>query len=104
MFKGHFASGAITGTGAAINVPLGFTPTYVEIQNITSRDELKWFKTMAAASGVKRVAAGTGSLITANGVSPYVGTGEISPGFTIGADADINVAAELLFYIAFGQD
>ena len=104
MFKGHYASGSITGTGAAINVPLGFAPTSVRIRNRTSRDTLEWDDDMAAASGNKRVAAGTGTLITVGGISPYAGTEQISRGFTIGTDADINVAAELLFYEAFGQD
>jgi len=104
MFKGHFASGSITGTGAAINVPLGFAPTLVRIRNRTSRDELTWDSAMTAGHGTKRVAAGTATAITANGISPYAGTDIASVGFTIGTDTDINVTAELLFYEAYGQD
>ena len=103
MFKGHFATGSITGTGAAINVPLGFAPTLVRIRNRTSRIRLEWDDDMTAGHGNKIVAAGTGTLITANGISPYAGTDTASVGFTIGTDS-VNVDEELLFYEAFGQD
>ena len=103
MFKGHFATGSITGTGAAINVSLGFAPTLVRIRNRTSRIRLEWDDDMTAGHGNKIVAAGTGTLITANGISPYAGTDTASVGFTIGTDS-VNVNAELLFYEAFGQD
>ena len=105
MFKGQMASGSLTGTGAAINVALGFTPTYVHIRNRTSRDELTWDSGMTAGHGTKRVAAGTATAITANGISPYAGAdGSTGKGFTIGTDADINVNAELLHYTAWSDE
>ena len=103
MFKGHFATGSITGTGAAINVPLGFAPTLVRIRNRTSRIRLEWDSDMTAGHGNKIVAAGTGTLITAAGISPFAGTSDVGAGFTIGTDS-VNTDAELLFYEAFGEE
>jgi hypothetical protein len=105
MHKGHFAQGRITGTGAVINVELGFIPETVHIRNVTSRDELFWDEGMTNGHGFKRVAAGTGTAITSNGISPYVGAlGTNARGFTIGTDADINVSAEILHYTAISSD
>jgi hypothetical protein len=103
--KGHVAIGTGTGTGAAINIELGFQPDYVHITNLTSRDELTWYKGMTAAHGLKRVAAGTGTAITSLGISMYAGVdGTTGRGFTIGADTDINVAAETYYYIAMSEE
>lgn len=105
MFKGHMAMGSITGTGAVINVELGFTPQYVHIRNRTSRDELTWDDAMTAGHGTKRVAAGTATAITSGGISPYAGSaGSAAVGFTLGTDADINADTELLHYIAISND
>jgi hypothetical protein len=41
-------------------------------------------------------------LITANGISQYVGTsGGNSQGFTIGADSDVNVSGETILWEAY---
>ena len=105
MFKGHYKTGRITATGAAINVELGFVPETVHIRNLTSRDELFWDEGMTNGHGFKRVAAGTGTAITSGGISPYVGVlGTTGRGFTIGTDADINVNTEILHYTAVLTD
>lgn len=89
--------GSVMGTGAAINVVLGFKPDHIEIINDTSSASLEKFR--GSANTTKTVAAGTRTTVTgAAGVSDYSGsTGE---GFTIPADANVNVAAQLIRYKA----
>lgn len=85
-----------TGTVAAYVFTCGFKPRYVRVINNTSGDEASWIEGMAAASAQKRVAAGTGSLVTSNGitVSDY--------GFTFGLDTDLNVTSEQVTIVAMG--
>jgi hypothetical protein len=117
MAKGQFATGTVEGTGAAINVQLGFVPSYVKVFNIdddgTLWPTIEWVTGMAAASGWKTLkvadSGSTGNLssakITSAGISTYAGTeGANSAGFTIGADADVNVDGETIVYMAFGPD
>ena len=85
-----------TGTAAAFNITTGFTPRYVRIVNETSGDVIEWYEGMADAEGYKRVAAGTGALVTTNGITP------LGYGFTVGLDTDINVTSEQLSWIAIG--
>jgi len=98
-------TGKVTGTGAEIKVSLpDFTPRKVVLRNVASGDELAFVDTMNAGEGFKRVAAGTGALITTGGVtlvyqdvlSPPVGGTPQDPGrgFLIGTDADINAVGE----------
>jgi len=92
--------GTVEGTGAAINIELGFEPDWIEVQNIDGNAAGKWSSNMPAASMVKRT-AGTFSKPTTNGISPYAGVrGTAAKGFTIGADADLNVDGETLVYVA----
>jgi hypothetical protein len=105
MFKGHVAEGMVTGTGAAITIQTGWIPSYVVLTNETSRDQLWYHSNMTAGYGVKRVAAGTATLITTGGVTPYAGSaGANAAGFTIGTDTDINVSGEILHYYAVSTD
>lgn len=88
-------TGQIIGTGAAITV-----------STVGMRVKALWLKsggvegyyqdTMADASMYKRLAAGTGSLATTNGVTPNT----THDGFQLGADADLNVAARVIDYVA----
>lgn len=104
MKNGHFATGTVEGTGAAIVVQTGFEPSEVRIDNIDGDCILYWNDAMPADSGMKTVAAGTTAHITSDGVTVYAGTaGGNSAGFTIGADSDINVSAETLVWSAKGQ-
>jgi len=84
------------GTAAAFIITVGFQPRYVHVINNTSRDEIVWFEGMADASANKRIAAGTGTLITTLGITVS------SSGFTVGLDTDINVVDEQLSWIAIG--
>lgn len=96
------ATGTVEGTGAAINIALGFKPAHIEVHNIDGDAILIWNDAMPAASGMKTVAAGTTAHITSAGISLYAGvaatTGE---GFTIGADTDVNVEAETICWTAW---
>jgi hypothetical protein len=73
-------TGSYTGTGAAINIELGFIPDYIRVINITDGDDAwEWFSSMAAASAiyqrnlVDNATSGNSSmaLITTNGISTY---------------------------------
>ncbi len=103
MSKGHLVTGAVEGTGAAINIELGFTPVRVELRNIDGLAELNWTTEDGAAKGTKRITDGTMTNLSSNGVSAYAGaSGATGKGFTIGADTDVNVSAETINYTAWG--
>lgn len=106
MHKGHFVTGSVAGTGAAINVSLGFVPQYVRAINAgAGLAEYEWFNGMTNGHALKRVTAGTLSAITSNGITPYDGTaGGDSAGFTIGADANVNISGQTIHYIAVSAD
>ena len=92
--------GTMDGTGAAIDIDLGWAPARVRVVNIesTTIEELEWFAGMANASAIKTV-TGTVSRtkITSNGITPLSGS---VLGFRIGADTDVNVAGETIVWIA----
>ena len=105
MHKGHIQNGIVTGTGAAINVSLGFIPTRVTLVNIANATTLDWQDTMPAAAGVKTIAVGTQSVILTLGVSTFPGVAGVSgAGFTIGADASLNIATNVIHWIAICSD
>lgn len=81
-------------TAAAFTITTGFKPRYVKVVNETSGDVIEWFEGMADAEGYKRVAAGTGAMVTSLGITPT------THGFTVGLDTDINVINEQLSWIA----
>ena len=79
-----------TGTVAAFTITTGFKPRYVRVVNETSGDEEAWFEGMADAEAFKRVQAGTGAMITSNGITPTAN------GFTVGLDTDIVYTSQQL--------
>lgn len=88
-------TGAVTGTGALIAVTtVGFRPRRVRILNVTGLANGEWINTMADDSVVKQITAGTMTLETSDGIIP------LANGFSIGADTDLNVSAELIHYVA----
>lgn len=102
--KGQIATGTATGTGAAINVECGFTPAAVVIINETDPGLYVWMNTFADAEMLKLV-DGTVALTfpTANGISTYAGViATNAKGFTIGADADMNGASDVIHWLAIG--
>jgi len=92
----EIVAGQFIATGAAYAVKT--LPSAVK--SLTMRVgglEATYTKTMADGSMYKRLANGTGSLVTGgNGITPS----PTHDGFTLGADADINVAGALIDYIA----
>jgi hypothetical protein len=87
--------GAFTGTGAALNVrTVGFRPKAVHVINAGGLCQAWWTERMADAAAIKQITDGTISALTSNGITP------LSNGFTLGADADLNVSGELCHYIA----
>jgi len=106
--------GTVEGTGAAINIELGFTPRYFKCFNLDDvgglAPTLEWFEGMPAASAIKTLKvvdnATTGNAssakITSNGISEYAGSdASAAVGITIGADTDVNVSGETIHFIAF---
>jgi hypothetical protein len=98
--------GTVVGTGSDIDISIPeFTPRKVVLRNVSSADEMVWVVTMPDAAGWKSVAAGTTSYVTTGGVTPREQTqldDGTTPGrgFSIGTDADMNVASEVLHYEA----
>ena len=96
-------TGTVEGTGSAINISVGFVPSYVKVQNIDSAtiESMEWWNNMPDANAIKR--AGTSSpafsKLTSNGISPY-DVATAADGFTIGADADVNASAETIVWLA----
>lgn len=111
MFKGHFAEGSVEGTGSAINVSLGFTPSYIKLYNLDdaggAAPTMEWWEGMTAAHGLKNT-TDTQEAVTSGGISQYAGSStpgsEAAVGFTIGTDSDMNATDETIFYIAFGKE
>lgn len=68
-----FVTGTVVATGAAMNVVCGFKPKKVTIHNETTNIGLEWTDSMAAAKGVKTLAAGTRSFLASAGISQYGG-------------------------------
>lgn len=74
-----------TGTVAARTFVVGFKPTYVKVVNETDRIEMEWYEGMADAEGLIRVANGTGTLVTTNGITPT------ADGFTLGLETTVYI-------------
>jgi hypothetical protein len=82
------------GTGSDLDFEkIGFSPRYVRVVNVTGNCTFEWFQTMADDSAFKQN-GGTQSLVTTNGITP------LSDGFSLGADADMNVSGEVLHVLA----
>lgn len=96
-------TGTVEGTGSAINIQCGFVPSYVKVYNYDDgATMMEWFQGMTDGHGLKSSAGATyHAKVTSNGISEYAGTeaGD-APGFTIGADADLNAAAETIYWLA----
>lgn len=96
--------GTQDGTGASIDINLGFIPDEVIVINTESAtvEELRWYKGMANASAIKTV---TGTVartkITTLGITPLGGAAtDTVKGFRIGADTDVNVSGETIVWRA----
>ena len=92
--------GKIIGSGAAINVPLGFAPRVVEIINVTNPSKHNWHSGMGDGYDLQET-NGAMSLVTSAGISAYAGSASAAPGFTIGTNSVLNTAADVLYFKAF---
>ena len=92
-------TGTYVGTGAAVDVELGFKPSHVRIINIPDRDAgLEWFDSMPDGTGVVLGAALASQ--AANGITPLDGTldGATKEGFTAGSA--VSESGKTFAYIA----
>lgn len=89
--------GTYTGTGAAVNVEIGWVPDYVTIYNITDGDIIgNWFNGMTDGTSVDVAAAVASN--AADGISDYAGSNTAKKGFTVGTDFSEN--AKVYRYVA----
>lgn len=96
----EIVTGTVEGTGAVINISLGFKPKWVRLLNVDGLVTCEWNASMPDASGLITKTAGTLSRILVGGVTPYDGVaGGAGAGFTIGTDVDINQPAETVDYV-----
>lgn len=90
-------TGTVTGTGAAIDIQLGFTPDYFKIANITDGDTIdEWWNGMDAGTSLRTTTA-VATLAT-NGITAYAGDTTHAKGVTIGTS--ISESAKVLYYMA----
>lgn len=83
--KGHYQTGTVAATGAAINVPLGFLPSFVRLLNGAADDD--WISGM-----------------TGGAVEPFTGTAAAdADGFTVTAAASTNTTGTI-YYAAWGEE
>lgn len=104
--KYGFDSGKLTADGNAVEVAVPFTPRKVKVFNKDSVVSLEWTFPMPSASGHKMVqgAPPVHSFITSDGITPLYETDLMSGntrGFEIGADSDLNVDTEELYWEAW---
>lgn len=90
--------GSFYGTGADLDVrTVGFKPKEVELIGQGGLVTGKWMESMDEGLAMKEITAGTKSMTAAGeGVTP------LSDGFRLGVDADLNVADELVHFVARG--
>ena len=91
------AVGAVIATGSAMDIDtVGFRPRLVRVVNAgaTGKSRLEWFRGMADDSAVKTITNGTVSVVTSDGITPRAN------GFTLGADANVNIADEIVHFEA----
>lgn len=89
--------GTMTGTGASLDSPaLPFDPAMVLIVNQTTVCRGLKLPTMADDDFYKEVAAGTGTYDAAGGITLGVKK------FTLGTDAELNAAGNVIHFVAFG--
>lgn len=94
-----FATGQLAGTGSAITVIAGFKPLSIKIYNRTQNAQGMWNATMPDASAQLVVDSGSGttdlSFVTSAGITPSFN------GFTIGTNASLNTASDVIYWEAF---
>lgn len=98
--KGRPVVGTYTGTGAAINVPIGFVPDLLFIVNVTDGDYVSiWFNGMTADTSVDIASAVLAN--AADGITALE-SDTLGYGFTAGTDA--SESAKVYRYFALGVE
>ena len=91
-------TGKVTGTGAAINVAIGWIPDHVRILNVTDADRVdEWFRDGMPQGSSIPVTAQVGPVQATNGISTF-DNNTLGKGFTIGSA--ISEAGDTLCYVA----
>lgn len=92
------SSDTVTGTGSAISIFCGFRPVRVTIYNRTKNAQGFWTEAMPVASAQLIIDSGAGttdvSFVTSAGITP------VFNGFTIGTNASLNSASDVIYWIA----
>lgn len=100
---GEIKTGTYTGTGAAINIELGWVPDKVEVLNMTDGDaSWVWYNGFGAGDAFQTANHDTAqqSLITSNGIDAYEPTNfSNKPGFTVGTS--LSESAKVFYYTAY---
>lgn len=96
----NFRTGTIEGTGASLTVEIGFIPKWIRFVNADGDAELEWFNDMTDAHGYKMNGGSNGEVSTL-GVTPS-DPDDSFLGVTLGADTDVNVNGETLYWVALG--
>ena len=91
--------GKLAGTGAAINVVLGYKPDYVRVINVTQKSITEMTPLMSAAKGIQTLDSGSGTTDIAELSSAGITLTE--SGFKLGTNAALNTASDVIYYIAW---
>jgi hypothetical protein len=89
-------AGSFIGSGSAFNVEtVGFRPRFIQFFNVTGLTSGVWGEGMADGSMLKLInhASAQHILVTSNGITPLYN------GFTVGSDADLNTANEIVYFL-----
>lgn len=93
--------GKFTGTGAILNVPLGFIPDLVLIINVTDGTSVEFFiNDTTAPTGSVDIDTTAGPVTDAGGITAYAGDSSNAKGFTV--DAGNSVSGKVYRYVALG--
>lgn len=87
--------GSFVGTGAQLDILVpGFRPREVSLFNSgAGLSSANWTSEMPDGSMAKEITAGTMSFVTGgNGITP------LANGFRLGADANLNIAGQTVYY------
>ena len=98
MSNANIINGSRAGTGANIDIELGFIPSKVEVTNTVTRTKIEWFSSMADGTGIDRAGAAVANPL---GITPIGGAaGAQFMGFRIGTHG-VNTAGNNLHWVAY---
>jgi len=98
--------GTVEGTGAALNITVGFIPDVVWLMNVDGNCMMVWTANLGDADGQKIVDSGSGATDISTVTSGGVTAGDYDNsflGFSISTDSDINAAGETINWVAWAK-